>query len=121
MPVLLSAMAVLLAAVNAGANPPSWAVVRPLGSPGPVDYSPDRSGPLRQLNREFVTQNLGPGIPLLFNAASRPEPARPVLNTVAPANLVSTPPLRCVNGHQTEDPLSPPCVASFSGDNGGAT
>jgi len=28
---------------------------------------------------------------------------------------------RCVNGHQTEDPLSPPCVAYFNGDNFGST
>lgn len=27
----------------------------------------------------------------------------------------------CVNGRQTEDPLSPPCVAYFDGDNFGAT
>ena len=27
----------------------------------------------------------------------------------------------CVDGRQTEDPMSPPCVGSFDGDNGGAT
>lgn len=28
---------------------------------------------------------------------------------------------RCVSGHQTEDPNSPPCQAYYDGDNGGAT
>ena len=45
---------------------------------------------------------------------------RTTLKPVSPKH--SRPPsLRCVQGRQTEDPLSPPCVATFDGDNFGAT
>ena len=42
-------------------------------------------------------------------------PTPPPGVTSKPKQCVGTPP------RQTEDPLSPPCVASFSGDNGGST
>jgi hypothetical protein len=111
---------VLLAAVGAGANAPSRAEVRALATSGPLDYSPDPPARLRQLNRAFVTENLGSALPPLIPMAL---PSANSVNTpgLVPTNLVSTPVLHCINGHQTEDPLSPPCVASFNGDNGGAT
>src|SRR5437879_5167404 len=45
-----------------------------------------------------------------------PNPEAPGAGTVpSQYQCVGSPP------HQTEDPLSPPCVAFFNGDNGGAT
>lgn len=44
-----------------------------------------------------------------------PDPPPPAESVFAPRNKP------CVGGHQTEDPLSPPCVPFFEGDNGGAT
>jgi hypothetical protein len=54
-----------------------------------------------------------------------PPPARPGAPDAAGDGSIIADPVtkRCVGSppRQTEDPLSPPCVASFSGDNGGAT
>ena len=44
-----------------------------------------------------------------------------VLGVVAIATLPAAATVSCVGGRQTSDPLSPVCVPSFTGDNGGAT
>ncbi|MEA3019103.1 MAG: hypothetical protein QOI47_627 [Actinomycetota bacterium] len=60
--------------------------------------------------------NLGLGSSAgIASATTIPLPVPPKGGGVTPTTK------RCVAGHQTEDPLSPPCVAYFKGDNFGAT
>ena len=50
------------------------------------------------------------------------QPPPPPAGLAPPSGQGDSPPgLRCVAGHQTEDPLSPPCDPVYTGNNGGAT
>jgi len=122
---VVACLALLVGAAAAGTRTPSRDAVSALSGTGSLDYSKDTGGRLRRLDPSFVAQSLGLSFP-----GSTPTAAAPgggvttTSGSVAagpPINPVSTPVLPCVNGRQTADPLSPPCVAQFTGDNGGAT
>lgn len=68
---------------------------------------------MRQLDTAFVNRTLG--LPIVPDTKVETDP--PAL----PGVPAATQPLPCVDGRQTSDPLSPPCVAEFRGDNGGRT
>ncbi|GEM_PF-1274736 len=126
--VILVCLGSLVGAATAGTDTPNAERVGRLGSAGDkLDYSKDQAGRLRPLSPDFISQSLGLSFP---SPSGGPGIAAPsglggaVAGGVAagPAiNPVSTPVLPCVNGHQTADPLSPPCVSQFTGDNGGST
>ncbi|MBV8302643.1 MAG: hypothetical protein JOZ04_00430 [Acidimicrobiia bacterium] len=127
--VIAVALGSLVGAATAGAHTPSAESVGRLGSSGEgLDYSKDQAGRLQPLSPDFIAQNLGLSFVSPSGSAGIAVPAG--LGSVGnggsvaagpPVNPVSTPTLQCVNGHQTADPLSPPCVSQFTGDNGGAT
>ena len=120
---ILGALAVLASAATAGTRTSALAPVGDLGqtvAAGKLDYTPDRGGRLRPVSKDFIAQNLGLSFADGLNQASQ-QSSSPLAGVRGAVNLVTTPTLQCVNGHQTADPLSPPCVPNFTGDNGGAT
>lgn len=116
-----------VSAVAATRTPP----VQPLPG-GPhgqgLDYGADQTGRLRPLDPAFVRSELG-GLTLPTASATTSGASvsaaggggSATSGSTAGPSFVQTPTYPCVGGHQTEDPLSPPCVAQFSGDNGGGT
>ncbi|MBV8982768.1 MAG: hypothetical protein JO086_17865 [Acidimicrobiia bacterium] len=126
--VTLACLGSLVGAATAGAHTPDAESVGRLGGTNAnLDYSKDQSGRLRPLSPDFIAQNLGLSLGSSAPGVGIAAPSGFGINgptAVAagpPINPVSTPVLPCVNGHQTADPLSPPCVSQFTGDNGGAT
>lgn len=117
----------LAAAVVAGNAPRS--VVAPTTSGGaPFDYGSDDVTRVAPVRPEFIADRLGDGFAVV---AAGPTDSGP-LDTATPQadeserlpSAVATPDkeFRCVDGRQTEDPLSPPCDdLVFAGDNGGST
>src|SRR5581483_606273 len=125
---VLVALGSLVGAATAGAHTPEAESVGGLGSGGGgLDYGKDQAGRLQPLSPDFIAQSLGLTFGSSAPGAGIPGPAGfstsapGSIATGPPINPVSTPVLQCVNGHQTEDPLSPPCISQFTGDNGGAT
>lgn len=124
---LVAVAAVLFAGATLGAASAATAVgptasVRALPATRPLNYASEPGRRLRQLDPEFVASQLGlpPAGQLARSLSGVAPPARdgPVPGG---RSLAGSPRYACVNGHQTSDPLSPPCVASFTGGNGGAT
>lgn len=108
----------VVASAAAGARVAPAEHARPVPAGASLDYSPDGSPRLRRLSATFVQESLGvAGLP---NTTSAPLASSPAAGGVGGGTVVSTT-YACVNGHQTGDPLSPPCVPSFTGDNGGST
>src|SRR5437660_234977 len=114
----LAALALLAGAVGAGARTPATAALSRLPKSGDLDYSASTPGRLTPLSPSFVAQSLGLDLSTIAPGAT---PTTSSNSEAGATNPVQTATYACVNGHQTADPLSPPCVASFSGDNGGAT
>jgi len=79
----------------------------------PVPPQEHNAPPPSQSN--FSTLNLGASSGLTTEVAPPPPPK---LQSGTGGNPTI---YNCVNGHQTEDPLSPPCSPYFTGDNYGAT
>ena len=83
----------------------------------PPDYSPDPGSRILPVRPEFIKAQLpDPAIP---TTPSLPAPS-PTTNGSMPG---APPPkaFHCINGHQTDDPLSPPCEATPTVTNAGAT
>lgn len=105
---------------------PSGLTLPQSGPPTLAEYAPvpgaaDGSGDLGQLGTgpsSGVGAGGGGGSPGNITPPSADEPAAVTGRFVRKAGTK-----RCVGspGRQTEDPLSPPCIAFFEGDNGGAT
>jgi len=101
---------------------PSALIVPNSGPPTLAEYAPvtgdgDGTGDLSHLG-QAGSGGLGSGRGSDRPGASRPDtddPLRPVTRKAGTKRCVGTPP------RQTEDLLSPPCIAFFDGDNGGAT
>jgi hypothetical protein len=104
------------------AGPPTAAEFAPV--PGRSQAAMSPLGPVGQATSEGVgsgtagAQGTGQGSPV--PAVTTTTAAAPVSG---PSGLRKAGTKRCVGQppRQTEDPLSPPCIAYFSGDNGGAT
>jgi hypothetical protein len=114
-------LALLFGSVSVAAQPASTHRLRGLRLADRSDYAPDPGVRLHRLSESFVAQTLGANY--LPAGIVTPPTSQVVLGggLTAIFPTLTSPVLRCVNGHQTEDPLSPTCVARFAGDNGGAT
>jgi len=104
----------------------------PQANPGQVaEYAPvpPTSHALNPQTGNFAAVGLGSGSTLTAPGAppagTIPAGTGPTFKVGGQSVSTTASQFRCVliNGvaHQTEDPLSPPCVASFVGNNGGAT
>jgi hypothetical protein len=112
---LLAALAGLLAWAVAVTSADLSPATRPsLALPG-ADYSRDHGAPFQPVSPAFLAQTLGlsPGV-APPTGTSRPGDA-------GMTRIVHSVTAGCVGGHQTADPLSPPCIPQFSGSNGGST
>lgn len=118
-------IACIFAAAIGGARTPNASRLGVLAAAKPLDYARDPSGRVRRLNSAFVSSALGIPTGDLLSGPSNPGLVGSALVSrgavSGPGSEVRSPLYPCVNGHQTEDPLSPACVASFIGDNGAAT
>lgn len=110
----------LLAATSAGTTAAATSVVRALPRPGALDYASRTPSHLGTLEPSFVAGQLG-GAPGLVQQLLHDPTAPGAAALAQTASVVRSITLPCVGGHQTADPLSPPCAADFHGDNGGTT
>jgi hypothetical protein len=111
---LLSALT-LQGAVATGGATARVATLPRLPTPAPLNYGPDPTRSLSPVRREFIRERIGAA-----QLAPLPASAPRTAASAAPAAAVVKQ-YRCVNGHQTDDPLSPPCNTNDPGPNGGAT
>lgn len=115
---LLIAVLVMPSALNLPQNNPTQTVEFAPVPPEDSDDPPPPEGNFDQLglgSSEGIEGDGGPGGDGAGSTTSLPQAVAP------PGNATTPPGLRCVEGRQTEDPLSPPCVAFFEGDNFGDT
>ena len=103
--------------MSAGGATPRSATLPRLPKSAPLDYGPDASRPLPRVRPEFIAEQLGKSA-VPSGAATAPVAAA-ASTPVAVDNVAKQ--FRCVNGHQTDDPLSPPCNTTVATSNGGAT
>jgi len=113
---LLIAVAVLPSSLNLPQTPPTQTLEY---APVPPDQNSD-SPP----NGNFSALGLGRSASLGAAGALSGDLGNGLTTTtIKPTHVTVSKPtsLRCVQGRQTDDPLSPPCVATFDGDNFGST
>jgi hypothetical protein len=105
-------------AVALGLRPDRERSLQTIGARGRLDYGRDALGALRPLEASFVNEVLGSTASgSLLSITGEGTPARTRLIHVVPEGHVYP----CAGAQQTEDPMSPPCIAEFHGDNGDAT
>ncbi|HVE93937.1 MAG TPA: hypothetical protein VNB24_03380 [Acidimicrobiales bacterium] len=123
----LLTLALFTAVATAGVQVPDSRRTPAPPQSDPLDYRRDPSARVTPVRAEFIADQLGQvfatparGVAAASASAETTDSAaRSALETRAAAAAKN---FRCVNGRQTEDPLSPPCDDSeFDGDNGGAT
>jgi hypothetical protein len=112
---LLIAVAVLPSSLNLPQTPPTQTLEY---APVPPDQNSD-SPP----NGNFSALGLGRSASVGAAGALNTQSSGLSTSTTKPTHLTIDKPssLRCVQGRQTDDPLAPPCVATFDGDNFGST
>ena len=121
----LLTLALFTAVATAGAQVPASQSSASPPQSEPLDYRRDPSARLAPVRAEFIADQLGDvfAAPARAGAAAAAATTSGAARTEIAAGASGTAKnFRCVNGRQTEDPLSPPCDDSaFDGDNGGAT
>jgi hypothetical protein len=112
---LLIAVAVLPSALNLPQTPPTQTLEY---APIPPDQNSDAPP-----QGNFSSFGLGQSASLSGASQTGDNSGLGTTPVSKPTHAVIHKPssLRCVQGRQTDDPLSPPCVATFDGDNFGST
>lgn len=102
---LIATLLLLLATAAGGAVPRTEALER-LGTSDNVDFGAPPSHQLPPVERSFIQSQLG---------------FAPGAGTTGPTKVDITKQFKCINGHQTDDPLSPPCNDTIATSNSGAS
>lgn len=102
-------LGLLVLSVALGSRVPSRAHLRDLTVASGVDFGPAPTQQLTGASTEFIESQLGVA------------PKALTASDASPVNAAPTKSFQCVNGHQTADPLSPPCNTSLETSNAGAT
>lgn len=118
----LLTLALFTAVATAGAQVPASSAGPAPPTSAPLDYQRDLSARVAPVRAEFIADQLGSDFAQPTGRSGAAETAAGEKPAPAGSRAATAKDFRCVNGRQTEDPLSPPCDdSSFTGDNGGAT
>ena len=113
--VMLGLLAVLPSALNLPQTNPSQTLEYAPVPPDDNETNPPPSGNLGSLGLGSSSSLGAAASSGEFGGGGEAGPGGRAIKTPGTKRCVGSPP------RQTEDPLSPPCVASYTGDNGGAT